>query len=66
MAQSRSKQSKGESGMTQRKKKTDKYGKRTIMVPPAVDKYLNKLPAGTRSAWIVDAIEKKIEASKSE
>jgi hypothetical protein len=52
--------------MTQRKKKTEKYGKRTIMVPPAVNKYLNKLPVGTRSAWIVDAIEKKIEATKSE
>lgn len=47
--------------MTQKKKKTEKFGKRTIMVPPVVDKYLNKLPAGTRSAWIVDAIVKKME-----
>lgn len=61
MVEGRSKQSAGEPGMTQRKKKTEKYGKRTIMVPPAVDRYLSKLPAGTRSAWIVDAIIRKME-----
>ena len=49
--------------MTQRKKRTEKYGKRTIMVPPEINKQIDRLPEGTRSAWIVDAIKKKMKTT---
>ena len=48
-------------GMTQKKKKTEKYGKRTIMIPPEINKLIDKLPEGSRSAWIVDAIRRKLK-----
>jgi predicted transcriptional regulator len=48
--------------MTQKKKRTEKYGKRTIMIPPEINKRIDKLPEGTRSAWIEDAIKLKLTA----
>jgi len=50
--------------MTTRKPLTERHRQRTVTLPPEIDDFLDLLPDGQKSAWLVDAAREKMELER--